>query len=223
LSQGLAPGVYTVFIQDANGCIDSVSNIIVRDTVDYAVIGYESQTITMGESVYIYATVNSSGYNDSLVSWVQQDPSTGQLTPYLSGPGSLSGFTVDSLFTDMNYIVYLNNGCGDSSLVEIRIDQEQTIYVPNAFSPNGDGVNDVFTVYGSTDVRRVVRFMVYDRWGELVHIGEDFDPGSTDPTNGWNGVFNGKAMNPAVFVYYAEVELLNGEVVKRKGDVTLVR
>ena len=82
-------------------------------------------------------------------------------------------------------------------------------------------MNDVFTIYGSTDVQRVERLLVFDRWGELVYEATDFAP--NDLSNGWDGSFKGKNLNPAVFVYYAEITLVNGDIVTRKGDVTLIR
>ena len=223
LSQGLPAGMYTVYTQDANGCIDSTENIIIRDTIDYIVTAFMDQTINMGETVTLYGTVNNSGIDSSLVTWSQLDPNTGIMSIVSTGASSLEGFTPDTFFTDMQFVLSLNNGCGDSSIVTIEVNQQQTVFVPNAFSPNGDGTNDIFTVYGSSDVKRVKSFMVFDRWGELVHIGEDFAPNSIDPNHGWDGTFRGKAMNPAVFVYFAEVELTNGETVIRKGDVTLIK
>jgi gliding motility-associated-like protein len=101
------------------------------------------------------------------------------------------------------------------------VDQTESVYVPNAFTPNGDGINDVFTVYGSVDVRKVNRLMVFDRWGELLYEATDFP--ANDLTNGWDGTFKTKKMNAGVYVYYTEVELLNGEKVIRKGDLTLLR
>ena len=223
LSQGLTAGVYTVYMQDANGCIDSTTGVVIKDTIDYIVTAYQDQTINLGDSVTLWGTVNNTGIDSSLVSWSQLDPSTGIITPLFTGASALTGYQPPLFYTDMQFILSLNNGCGDTSVVEILVNQQQTVYVPNAFSPNGDGVNDIFTIYGSTDVARVKSFMVFDRWGELVHVGEDFPANSLDPTHGWDGNFGGKPMNPAVFVYYAEVELVNGETVIRKGDVTLVK
>jgi gliding motility-associated-like protein len=223
LAQGLATGIYSVYIQDANGCIDTVSNLIIRDTIDYTVTAFQDQTIIMGDTVILYGAVNSTAIDSSLVTWAQLDPNTGIITTLMTGDSALIAFTPDIFYTDMQFILYLNNGCGDSSIVTIEVSQDQTVYVPNIFSPNGDGTNDIFTIYGSDDVREVKKFMVFDRWGELVHYGENFPPNSIDPTDGWNGTFNNKAMNPAVFVYYAEIELTSGEIVTRKGDVTLIK
>jgi gliding motility-associated-like protein len=223
LTQGLGAGIYTVYVQDGNGCTDSVENIVIRDTLDYIVTAFQDATINMGETVDLYGTVNNSDVDSSLVSWSMLDPNTGIISSLFTGTAALEGFTPDTFYTDMQFILALNNGCGDTSVVEILVNQEQTVYIPNGFSPNGDGYNDIFTVYGSTDVEKVKTFMVFDRWGELVHLGQDFEPGSTDPVNGWDGKFRGKPMNPTVLVYYAEIILVNGETVIRKGDVTLVK
>ena len=225
LTQGLRAGVYTVYTQDVNGCIDSVENIIVRDTINYQVTAYQDQTINLGDTVRLYGTVNSTltAADSALVSWSQVDLNTGIRSTILVGPDALTGFTPPIFYTDMQFILSLNNGCGDSSIVTIEVNRQQTVFVPDAFSPNGDGTNDIFTVYGSTDVSRIKKFMIFDRWGETVHISEDFEPNSVDPAHGWDGTFRGQEMNPAVFIYYVEIELANGEIVSRKGDVTLIR
>jgi gliding motility-associated-like protein len=119
----------------------------------------------------------------------------------------------------------LGNGCDDTSSVDIEVNQVSSAWTPNAFTPNGDGVNDVFTVYGSVDVERIDRFLVFDRWGELVYEATDFAP--NDLSAGWDGTFRGKNLNPAVFVYYVEYTTVDGDNAENgnvlKGDVTLLR
>jgi gliding motility-associated-like protein len=87
-------------------------------------------------------------------------------------------------------------------------------FVPNIFSPNGDGNNDV--LYVMSNYIQSMQFSVYNRWGEMVFESKDVN-------NGWNGEYKGKACEPSVFVWYLEALLLNGETIKRKGNVTLVR
>ena len=88
------------------------------------------------------------------------------------------------------------------------------IFVPNAFSPDGDGQNDILYVRGNC-IKNLL-FAIYDRWGEKV-----FD--TNDITKGWDGKYNGKQMNAAVFVYYLSATLTNDKQVIQKGNVTLVR
>jgi gliding motility-associated-like protein len=96
------------------------------------------------------------------------------------------------------------------------------VYIPNIFSPNDDGENDWFTVYADLKgVKQVKQFQIFDRWGDQVFQRENFQP--NDPTLGWDGRYRGQEMNPAVFVYYAIVEFIDGQEVLFKGDVTLMR
>ncbi|MEM9929505.1 MAG: T9SS type B sorting domain-containing protein, partial [Bacteroidota bacterium] len=106
--------------------------------------------------------------------------------------------------------------------VQIIVDILRPIYFPTAFSPNGDGINDAFVPFGNnTQIVRILDFQVFDRWGESVFINTDFQP--NDPAQGWDGRLKGQPMNPAVFVYSATVEFVDGKVLNFNGDVTLLR
>jgi len=88
------------------------------------------------------------------------------------------------------------------------------LYIPNIFSPNGDGENERLFVQGSGI--KELTFIIYDRWGEKIFESEDTGIG-------WDGTYKGKPMNEAVFVYYVKATFINSEIVERKGNVTLVR
>ncbi|MEM7103047.1 MAG: gliding motility-associated C-terminal domain-containing protein, partial [Bacteroidota bacterium] len=70
-------------------------------------------------------------------------------------------------------------------------------------------------------VSQVRMFRIFDRWGEMVFEAQNFQP--NNPVFGWNGMLKGKPLNPAVFVYFAEVEFVDGVSIMYKGDVTLVK
>lgn len=89
------------------------------------------------------------------------------------------------------------------------------LFVPNSFSPNNDGVNDMLYIRGR-GITGLKDFRVFDRWGNMVFETKDFD-------KGWNGTYKGKALDQAVFVYYYEAICSNGFLVQRKGNVTLLR
>lgn len=89
-----------------------------------------------------------------------------------------------------------------------------SVYVPNIFSPNGDGFNDMLFVRGKGIVE--LKFMIFDRWGERV-----FE--TTDINKGWDGVYKGKAMNLSVFVYIVSGKFKNGDLIEKKGNFTLLR
>ena len=91
---------------------------------------------------------------------------------------------------------------------------EPNIFVPNAFTPNGDGKNDVLYVRGSFIEK--INFMIYDRWGEKV-----FE--SNDVKKGWDGTFRKKELDPAVYAYYLEVDCIGGKKFFKKGNISLLR
>ncbi len=112
------------------------------------------------------------------------------------------------------------NGCTASTSTRFRVDRKHDIYAPNVFSPNGDGKNDHFLLYGK-GVKEVRNLRVYDRWGAELFLAEHMEIGKE--SEGWSGDFRGKTLNPAVFVWVAEVEFLDGSVEIFTGDVTIIR
>lgn len=98
--------------------------------------------------------------------------------------------------------------------VEVNYDPNTVYYIPNSFSPNQDGSNDFFEVYGLKI--KEVDLQIFNRWGELV-----FSEKSTSPK--WDGYYKGELQNPDVFVYQTYITFYNGKTVKGKGSVTLIR
>lgn len=135
------------------------------------------------------------------------------LNPYVS-PYKSTEYTVTIISVD---------GCSATDRVLVRVDDEPNIYIPNAFSPwNNDNQNDIVFVFANVgQVPNVRKFYIFDRWGEMVFIKENFLP--NDPDFGWDGRFRGVLQNPAVFVYYAEFDIIDGTVRTKQGDITLVR
>jgi gliding motility-associated-like protein len=108
-----------------------------------------------------------------------------------------------------------NNGCVITNTVEVDVQLIcGDVFLPSGFSPNGDGFNDTWCVYGNCV--KTFNLQVFNRWGEKV-----FESGSKESC--WDGVYNGVLQNDAVFIYQLSATLVNGEVVVKKGNVTLVR
>jgi gliding motility-associated-like protein len=91
---------------------------------------------------------------------------------------------------------------------------EPYIFIPQAFSPNGDGENDVLFVYGNPIDE--IELVIYNRWGEKV-----FE--TRDKNFGWDGTYRNERQAPDVFAYYLRVLCVNGEEFVKKGNVTLLR
>ena len=107
-----------------------------------------------------------------------------------------------------------NDACADTICKNIFISFNGLVGVPNAFSPNGDGVNDVVKVEGRGIVELV--FRIYNRWGEKV-----FE--THDKNIGWNGIYKGVLQEMEVYTYAVEAKLVDGKIVPLKGNITLLR
>jgi gliding motility-associated-like protein len=121
------------------------------------------------------------------------------------------------------------NSCFDTACVTVTVEdcsKAGTLYLPNAFSPNGDGENDSLQIYyGSYQCIAHFRLVIYNRWGEKIYT-------TTDPAFKWSGVYNKGLMHgltyqqpggTEVFAYYMEAELIDGNKIFRKGNISLIR
>jgi gliding motility-associated-like protein len=209
--EDLFAGTYSVAVVDANGCSYS-SSYTIADGQEFTIDIGPDIDLELGDSVILWADISLPWPQiDSLV-WTPADILSCTLctNPVLYG-----------LYTATVTATVYSGGCIDQDMLTVRVDVDADIYIPNVFSPNDDGINDKVTVFTDHRVKRVVYLEIFDRWGNQVFKGEDFEP--NDPDLGWDGTFKGKKMNPAVFAYTAQVELLNGETLSRKGDITLLR
>jgi gliding motility-associated-like protein len=95
------------------------------------------------------------------------------------------------------------------------------IYVPNVFSPNGDGINDHLLISAGADVEEIETFTIFDRWGNMIYLNEHFLP--NDPSEGWDGKRKGVALNPGVYAFRMIAHFSDGRSEVRYGDITLMR
>ena len=111
--------------------------------------------------------------------------------------------------------------CITSVEVYVEVDPNRYVYFPTLFSPNGDGINDVFAPSFGTQVKSIRRFYVMDRWGRTIHQRRGFFESSFECQ--WDGRFGNKYVNAGVYTYFSEVEFKDGRIVKFEGAVTLMR
>ncbi len=120
--------------------------------------------------------------------------------------------------------VFFDSICQKEICIDIRIDRNNEIYVPDIFTPDFDGINDYFNVMSKNGLDVHIKTMrIYNRWGELLFEQNDFVVGRENGNLGWNGIFRGKKASQGVYVYYIEVIDDDGEISKLYGDVTLIR
>lgn len=102
-------------------------------------------------------------------------------------------------------------------LVDCSSSVTGALFLPNGFSPNGDGENDLLEIYfGNINCIRNFKLVIYGRWGEKV-----FE--TTDPEFTWNGTYQNQPINPATFVYYLNTTLITGEIITKKGNISLMK
>lgn len=119
------------------------------------------------------------------------------------------------------YSVTVTDASGCTSVAQVRVEvaARGNVYVPNIFSPNLDGYNDYACIFTDESVLSVRTFRIADRWGNLVFRRDDFLP--TQETDGWDGRFRGQPAMPGVYVWFAEIEFLDGKRELLEGSVTL--
>ena len=121
------------------------------------------------------------------------------------------------------YTVEVKNkwGCAAKDRVTVFVICDGTnFFIPNTFSPNGDGVNEVFFPRGS-GIFKIKNFKIFNRWGEMMFEKNSFD--ANNPAFGWDGNFKGIQLNPDVFVYMIDIICNNKSVLTYRGNIALVR
>jgi gliding motility-associated-like protein len=114
-------------------------------------------------------------------------------------------------------------GCTATDTLFFKLQDKYEVYIPNVFTPNNDGLNDLFTAYGGASAKNIRLMRIFDRWGELIYEGKDLPVGGTRSRETWNGSFKEQPLNTAVFSYYIEVEFIDNTTQHYTGDVTLLR
>jgi gliding motility-associated-like protein len=113
-------------------------------------------------------------------------------------------------------------GCSDTDQLTVFVGKDLEVYVPNVFSPNGDGTNDILTVFANEKiVLEINSFSIFNRWGEQVYFFTQFAP--NDFGVGWDGTYRGKVSDAQVFVWFAEVTFVDGTKKLFKGDTVLIK
>jgi gliding motility-associated-like protein len=114
-----------------------------------------------------------------------------------------------------------NNGCRNVGQVQVIVlCKNENVFIPNTFSPNGDGSNDIFYVRGR-GLSRVKTMRIFNRWGQVVFERLNFNV--NDASVGWDGTFKGAKAIPDVYVYQVEIFCDNNQVVKYDGNVALIQ
>ncbi|MEJ0102611.1 MAG: PKD domain-containing protein [Bacteroidota bacterium] len=198
----------TAIATNSDGCTDTeVKNIVVNPLPVIDMPG--TVTLMVGTSLTIPAT-----YSPNAATW-QWSPQAGLSCTSCPQPEATPKFN-----TTYHVLVIDSNGCRNTGAINIIVVcKDGNIFIPNTFSPNGDGSNDKFYPRGK-GIDRVQVLRIFNRWGEVVFEKINFPV--NDSGYGWDGTFKGKGPQPDVYVYQVEVYCTNGELIKFTGNVALI-
>ena len=212
---GLSDGNHSLIIEDANGCsAQSAFNLKRPDKLIFSIIGDEIIKINQAYNYYIVTDHNDI---DSII-WYKNDSIV--CASSICDSVELTSMDDFELCVDLIY----DNGCRVGECINIRLDRNFEVIVPNIFTPNFDGINDFFKIRSTNGLDVGVKtFQVFDRWGELLYKRDNIIFGNSEDYIGWDGKFKENLAPPGVYVYYIEVIKETGEILKFVGDVTLLR
>jgi len=199
----VAAGTTTItYAATSGGCPASVSMDVTVNDFSLSLDG-PLAPVNAGTSVIL----NASAIEPFIVtSWLPINLFTDQ---------SLTSQTIIASSSELIKVIGVSTyGCIDTAQFElVVIPQDEELYIPNAFSPNHDGINDVFRPYGNSII--MVETTIFNQWGEKIFSGKGL-PG------GWDGLHKGKLQPSGVYVYVLKITLQSGRVETKKGAVNLI-
>lgn len=207
----LSAGEYDVYITDANGCSFDTS-VVISSTEGIELYNEPLVSITEGESDVLLIETTIPTSEIASINWSPTD--------YLSCSDCLSPTATPLINITYTVTIVSLEDCIATSYIEIELRANTKIYVPNTFSPNDDGINDYFNIFGK-GIEQVELLEIFNRWGEKVFSKENF--GANNSQDGWNGLYKGQGSNSNVFGYIAKVKMVDGTTELRKGDLTLIK
>lgn len=204
----LAAGTYAIAVEDSPGCVADTMIQVYQPLPVIVAINPQDSTIALGSSLQLSLSFNN--------------PQALSINSYYWWPGLGLSCTdcpapVASPYNNSLYslLVHYGKNCVATATDAVKVGPGPEPYIPNAFTPNGDGVNDVFYVYGNQLAS--VGLTIYNRWGEKM-----FDSDGNQ-WSGWDGSYQGVLQPVGVYVYYAQLRYLNGTIETRQGSITLIR
>lgn len=203
---------YQVIARDNFNCFTDTGYVYIKVWPYPTVDAGADQTVSIGTSLAL-----TPKYSNDIVSYQWSNPFQSLSCTTCPSP------TVQTKTAQATYKIQVKNegGCVSNDEVTIyAICNGGNLFIPNTFSPNKDGKNDAFYPRGS-GIRKIKSLRIYNRWGEVVFTGENFD--ANDASMGWNGTYKGAALSPDVYVYTCEVVCENNEVLTYNGNVTLLK
>lgn len=195
--------IYTVTVRDVLGCPKPVSkNFTVHVIKLIANAGPQDTSVVLGQPLQLIAT------GGTIFEWT---PNTWLTDPDIYNP-------ISNPQNNITYALRVSNsiGCFSNDTIKVKVYfVPPDMYVPSAFTPAGDGLNDLFRPI-ALGIRSLENFRVYNRWGELVYATKNIG-------EGWNGTYKGQGQNAGTYVWEVEATDYLGKKIRRKGTVILIK
>ncbi|MFN7116943.1 MAG: gliding motility-associated C-terminal domain-containing protein [Saprospiraceae bacterium] len=206
-------GIQIITIEDPAGCTRTDTINITQPDEIQVIFDPAEVEVELGDSITLQPIINSSLPLASYA-WTPTDS--------LSNAGIENPTASPVRNTRYTLTVVDENGCTATASVLVDVDFNRNVYIPNVFSPNGDGPNDEFRIFTCNGVTAIESVAVFDRWGNQVYAANDLTP-ECSGIKLWDGRFNGKMANPGVYVYVIEITFLDDVTLTYRGDITLLR
>ncbi len=214
LFPNLSPGQYPLRIQDILGCYLDTVIVIFPPNRDIQVDLGPDLYVFLGDTVALQPRLNFSRDSLKTITWKAFENPLPCTTCWRPSFVPLKTAKYEAVVTNLS-------DCAARDLITVFVDERGRVYAPSAFSPNGDGNNDLFRIFADESIIEVELLQIFNRWGTLVYSAEKFKP--SDPGIGWDGTYQGQLQDPAVFVFFAKIQLINGDNKLLKGEVVLMR
>jgi gliding motility-associated-like protein len=210
--KNLSGGSYLIKVQGTDGCVFDTTAILVSPPPIQVDLGKDT-TLLYGEAIFLEGKVNIDASEIQKIRWNDfVQPTCPTCLTALVKPSFSTGYLLE--ITD-------KKGCKNFAVKAVFVNDTLPIFIPTAFSPNDDGVNDIFKIFSNDKIQIIKQLSIYNRWGDKVYQGENL--ATNDTQQGWDGMFKDTPQPSGVYIYHAVVELGDKKQKVLKGEVNLVR
>ncbi len=208
----LLSGQYNIRVIDADGCILE-KDIDIPDLPEFTIDLPSIITIGFGDSLVLTPSFSSTLPDEAIVTWYDRG--------HVICSNCRELTVVPSQNTIYRVVITVGEVCSFEVEVLVQVNRQMFNAIPNIFNPNSTQGNDRFYIPQTRGIEKINHIYIFDRWAENVFKVDNVSPG--DASWGWDGTFAGKECQPGVYVVIAEWTLIDGTIIKYKGDVTIVR
>lgn len=204
---GLPAGTYSLVVEDAEGC-RATSTVELEEPTPIGLVGPGDLSIKLGDTIPVNLILQNENVQ---LSW---SPPLG-----LACDTCISTVVFPSHTTAYRVAATDQEACQEEILFRVVVDRTLSLFIPNAISPNDDGVNDYLQIFTDASIRQLSTLQIFDRWGALIYEEEEVVAGE----QGWDGTYNGQLLPTGVYIFQVHIERADGQKEKVSGEILLLR